>query len=224
MQATPYQPSPIETIKAMGEGVLLINKPPHWTSFDVVKKVRGILGIKKVGHAGTLDPLATGLLILCIGKATKKINHFQELKKVYTGTIELGKTTPSMDLETPFENKKEYNHLTTSAIHTAAQNFVGAIQQIPPTYSAIKVGGKRSYTQVRQGKQPILEPRKVTIHQLTIQEITLPKVKFEVTCSKGTYIRSLAHDLGQSLGVGGYLHTLCRESIGDYSLQDAHDI
>ena len=222
MSESIYPVSSLDQLNEGEGGLLLVNKPSHWTSFDVVKKVRSSLKIKKVGHAGTLDPLATGLLILCLGKQTKKISYFQELEKVYSGEIVIGKTTPSMDLETFFENEVGYSHITEEAIMKAAKSFLGTIEQVPPVYSAIKVNGARAYAKVRKGDIPEMAARTVTIHEFLIKEISLPKITFEVTCSKGTYIRSLAHDFGQRLGVGAYLHSLCREKIGNYSLEDAH--
>jgi tRNA pseudouridine55 synthase len=204
--------------------VLLINKPVGWTSFDVVKKLRNALKIDKIGHAGTLDPLATGLLIVCTGQQTKAISQYQEMKKVYTGQLIIGKTTPSVDLETAFDSESSYNHITPSNILQVAQTFVGDIIQIPPVYSAIKINGTRAYQQVRKGDQPTLQPRQVSIDALKIISMELPVVNFEVTCSKGTYIRSLVRDMGEKLGVGAYLAELCRIQIGPYSLQDAYEI
>ena len=201
--------------------VLLINKPFRWTSFDVVKKVRGILQIKKIGHAGTLDPLATGLLILCTGKMTKRIDEFQGQEKEYTGKIVLGQTTPSYDLETQPTIAKDISGLTSESIKEATKKFRGLISQIPPIHSAIKVDGKRAYKLARSGQDPKLKAREVTISSFEITSINLPEIEFRIVCSKGTYIRSLAHDLGQALGVGGYLSELCRTRIGDFLLADA---
>lgn len=201
--------------------VLLINKPLEWTSFDVVKKVRRILQIKKIGHAGTLDPLATGLLILCTGKMTKQIETFQGQEKEYTGKIILGQTTPSYDLETEPTQPVDISGINSQLIEKAAKKFTGMIEQVPPLHSAIKVDGKRAYKLARSGKDVILKARQVTISTFEIRAINLPEIQFRVVCSKGTYIRSLAHDLGQELGVGAYLSELCRTRIGDFLLTDA---
>lgn len=205
---------------AAGE-ILLINKPLDWTSFDVVKKVRNTIRVKKVGHAGTLDPLATGLLILCTGKYTKRIDEIQGQEKEYTGTIRLGEITPSYDRETEVTETKDINHLTEEAIKAAAAEFVGTIEQVPPIYSAVQVDGKRAYDLARKGKSAELKPRTITIKAFDITAIEGSEVHFRVICSKGTYIRSLAHDLGQKLGCGAHLSSLVRTRIGDYTLADA---
>jgi len=204
--------------------VLLIDKPLHWTSFDVVRKVRNLVRTKKVGHAGTLDPLATGMLIVCTGKFTKRINEYMAQEKEYTGTITLGAVTPTYDLESEPQNFKNYDHLTSSEIKRATEQFTGAIDQIPPAHSAIKVDGKRLYELARKGKEVKLEPRPVTINEFEITKIDLPVLHFRVVCSTGTYIRSLAHDLGQALGCGGYLSSLCRTRIGQFTLSDARNM
>ena len=204
--------------------MLLIDKPMHWTSFDVVKKVRGILQVAKIGHAGTLDPLATGLLILCTGPQTKKIRDYQDLEKVYQGELVLGKTTPSLDLETAFDSESAYTHVTTTDLTELTKTFIGPIAQIPPAYSAIKNQGVRAYIQARKGQQACLQARQVVIHAFTITAIHMPHVGFEVRCSKGTYIRSLVRDFGEQLGTGAYLSKLCRTQIGPYQLQDAYAI
>lgn len=204
--------------------LLLINKPVDWTSFDVVKKLRYTLKIKKIGHAGTLDPLATGLLLIGTGKFTKKLNELQGLDKSYEGIIELGKTTPSYDLETEFDSEIGWSHLTQNEIENARLSFLGEIQQIPPAHSAIKIDGERAYKKARKNKEVKLEPRSLTIHDFEIDASSLPEVKFKVTCSKGTYIRSLAHDFGRKLGVGGYLKKLIRTSVGEYQLSNAVDL
>ncbi|OKL39635.1 tRNA pseudouridine(55) synthase TruB [Pontibacter flavimaris] len=205
---------------AAGE-ILLLNKPLDWTSFDVVKKVRNTIRVKKVGHAGTLDPLATGLLILCTGKYTKRIDEIQGQEKEYTGIIRLGETTPSYDRETEVTETCDISHLTEESIKEAAQSFVGAIEQVPPIYSAVQVDGKRAYDLARKGKEVELKPRSVTIDAFDITSINGPELAFRVVCSKGTYIRSLAHDLGQKLGVGAHLSKLERTRIGEYKLEDA---
>jgi tRNA pseudouridine55 synthase len=202
----------------------LVNKPLDWTSFDVVNKLRYILKTKKVGHAGTLDPLATGLLIICAAKMTKRIEEFQGLEKEYVGTIVLGQTTPSYDLETIPSMAVSVDHITDDRIRAEAQSFIGLIQQIPPAHSSIKVNGQRAYSLARKGKDPALKAREVEIREFEITEIKKPEVAFRVVCSKGTYIRSLANDLGAALGVGGYLSSLCRTRIGTYRLEDAETL
>lgn len=204
--------------------LLLVNKPYEWTSFDVVNKLRYKLKIKKIGHAGTLDPLATGLLIICSGKMTKKIEEFMGLEKEYTGKFILGQTTPSYDLETEVSEKKDISSITPEHVHEAARSFVGKINQFPPQHSAIKVGGKRAYSLARQGKEVELKAREVDVREFEITSINLPEVGFRVVCSKGTYIRSLAHDVGQKLGVGAYLSELCRTRIGSYTLNNAQNV
>src|SRR4051794_36418478 len=201
--------------------VILINKPLKWTSFDAVKKVRLLTGVSKVGHAGTLDPLATGLLIICTGKFTKKINEYMGMEKEYIGTFTLGATTPTYDLESEPKNFKTTAHLTLEIIHAATKQFTGAIMQLPPAHSAIKKGGKRLYELARKGKQVELEARAVTISLFEIINIYLPVIEFRVVCSTGTYIRSLANDFGEALGTGAYLSSLCRTRIGDFLLKDA---
>jgi tRNA pseudouridine55 synthase len=200
--------------------VLLINKPLHWTSADVVKKVRNLVHAK-VGHAGTLDPLATGLLILCTGKFTKRINEYMSQEKEYTGTITLGSTTASYDLETPPENNKDFSFVDGAVLNEVSKKFTGEIIQIPPIYSAIKKNGERSYDLARQGRAVTLEGRKVFIKAFEMNILQLPVVEFRVVCSTGTYIRSLANDIGQTLGCGAHLSSLCRTRIGIYKLNDA---
>lgn len=201
--------------------VLLINKPLHWTSFDVVRKIRSTIRIKKVGHAGTLDPLATGLLIVCTGKFTKKINEYMAREKEYTGSFTLGATTPTYDLESEPENFKDYHHITEDKLHELTKQFTGQIQQVPPAHSAIKQAGKPVYEMARKGIAVKLEPRTLFIKAFTITGVDLPKVYFKVVCSTGTYIRSLAHDYGNALGCGAYLSGLCRTRIGEFTLEDA---
>ncbi|UII20971.1 tRNA pseudouridine(55) synthase TruB [Fulvivirga ligni] len=204
--------------------VILIDKPLEWTSFDVVKKLRYALKVKKIGHAGTLDPLATGLLILCTGKMTKQIEKYQGQEKEYTGKFYLGKTTPSYDLETEVDSETSIDHLTSDQIHRATEAFTGIIEQTPPIYSAIKVDGKRAYEGARKGEEVKLKSRNVEVKSFEITAIDLPEVHFKIICSKGTYIRSLAHDFGQSLGVGAYLSELRRTRIGDFKVEDAQTI
>lgn len=204
--------------------VLLINKPLTWTSFDVVNKLRYRLKIKKIGHAGTLDPLATGLLIICTGKMTKQIETFMGLEKEYTGTFIIGQTTPSYDLETAVTEPVDIAHITPENIHAIVKSLTGKISQFPPAHSAIKVGGKRAYKFARQGKEVELQPRDVEVSVFEITKLDLPSIAFRIVCSKGTYIRSLARDLGEGLGVGAYLSQLCRTRIGPYKLEDAVSI
>ncbi len=204
--------------------VILIDKDPVLTSFDIVYKVRKAVGVKKVGHAGTLDPAATGLLIVCTGKKTKEINQYQESIKTYTGIIELGKKTPSMDGETEVEEEKPIDGIDEKNILETRDSFLGEIEQVPPMYSALKHKGKSLYKYARKGVEIKREPRKVTIERFEIKKIDLPAVHFEVVCSKGTYIRVIADDFGKKLGCGGYLKKLRRTKIGDYSVDDAFKI
>ena len=201
--------------------VILIDKPLHWTSFDVVRKMRHIIQIKKIGHAGTLDPLATGLLIVCTGKFTKKINEYMAREKEYTGHITLGATTPTYDLESEPQNLKDFSFLTNEMIHAATAAFIGTINQFPPIFSAIKKDGVALYELARRGVEVELVARKVTISTFEIVNIALPIIEFKVICSTGTYIRSLANDFGQSLGCGGYLSSLRRTKIGEFEAADA---
>ena len=201
--------------------ILLIDKPYGWSSFQAVKKVKWLIKAKKVGHAGTLDPLATGLLILCTEKKTKEIESIQSLEKEYTGTITVGATTPSYDLETEPNEFFPVDHITTDAIKNAIPQFLGEISQIPPLFSAIKVDGKRAYTMARQGSDHELKSRIVQIKEFEITRIDLPEIDFRVCCSKGTYIRSLAFDFGKALGSGAYLSALRRTKIGDYRVENA---
>lgn len=204
--------------------VLLVNKPLEWTSFDVVNKLRYRLKTKKIGHAGTLDPLATGLLVICVGKMTKQIDQFQAQEKEYTGVFVLGRSTPSHDLETEVNEIKPIDHITETEIRATTLKFMGNLQQVPPLHSAIKVNGKRAYELARKGKEAELKPREVVISAFEIQKIEMPNVFFRVVCSKGTYIRSLARDFGAALGVGAYLTDLCRTRIGSFLLADAQNL
>lgn len=201
--------------------MLLIDKPIHWTSFDVVKKIRNTLRIKKVGHAGTLDPLATGLLIICTGPFTKKINEYMAKEKEYEAALVLGAVTPTYDLESEPGMHKDISGIDEERIMKAAASFVGEIDQVPPVYSAIKKAGTPLYELARRGKEVDPEPRRITISSLSVTGIDLPVVEFSVTCSTGTYIRSLAHDLGQALGCGAYLSGLRRTRIGEFRVEDA---
>jgi len=210
--------------------VLLVDKPIGWTSFDVVNKVRNKirkrLGVKKikVGHAGTLDPMATGLLILCTGKYTKKLSEFQNLPKGYTGTMYLGATTPSYDAETEVDEEFPTDHLTTDLLEQARKSFLGDIEQIPPMFSAIKVDGQPLYKKARKGERVDIAPRPVRIDSFLFTRVALPEIDFEVACSKGTYIRSLVYDFGKAVRSGAYLTALRRTAIGSYSVQDAWDL
>ncbi len=201
--------------------VLLVNKPYKWTSFDVIRKVRQLIKIKKVGHAGTLDPLATGLLIVCTGKFTKRINDFMAQEKEYTGSITLGATTPTFDLESEPQNIKDTTGITAAQLHEATRPFTGHILQVPPMHSAIKKDGKRIYEMARRGETIELEPRKLFIKSFEITGISMPVLQFKVVCSTGTYIRSLANDFGAALGCGGYLSSLCRTAIGEFRIEDS---
>lgn len=212
----------MNTTNSFEEGkVVLIDKPLRWTSFDVIRKIRNLIRIKKVGHAGTLDPLATGLLIVCTGKFTKKINEYMAQEKEYTGTFTLGATTASYDLEKEPENFKPYEHITEEQVKTAATRFTGEILQVPPAHSAIQINGKRVYELARKGKEVIIEPRKVTVMEFEITKLELPLVYFRIVCSTGTYIRSLANDMGKVLGCGAYLSSLCRTRIGEFKVENA---
>ncbi|MFT3737146.1 MAG: tRNA pseudouridine(55) synthase TruB [Breznakibacter sp.] len=210
--------------------ILLFDKPYDWTSFDLVNKVRCMLKYQlrkkhiKVGHAGTLDPLATGLMIVCTGKATKKIEQLSGLDKEYVASIELGAVTPTYDLESLVEHHKPYHHVTQQHVEQALDRFRGSIMQIPPVFSAIKIKGEKAYELARRGETVDLSPRPVRIHQLEIEAFDLPRVVLRIKCSKGTYIRSLAHDIGQAVGVGAHLTDLCRTQIGEFSLENALQI
>lgn len=209
--------------EAYGE-VFLIDKPFEWTSFDVVKKVRNALRIKKVGHAGTLDPLATGLLIVCAGKQTKQIDTYMGQEKEYTGTFIIGSTTESFDLEKPIIPVADPSHITFEQIKAAAAQLTGDILQVPPMHSAIKVDGKRVYESARKGIEVKMEPRPVQVREFEITSYEGNEVGFRISCSKGTYIRSLARDYGEILGVGAYMSSLCRTRIGSFFLSEAHQL
>lgn len=199
----------------------MIDKPVGWTSFDVVRKLRSLLKIKKIGHAGTLDPLATGLLIICTGKYTKKINEYVGQEKEYTGTFTLGAVTPTYDLESEPGHFQPFGHITGEILAAAAARFTGEILQVPPAHSAIKQKGKPVYLLARKGVEVALEPRPVTISAFEITGVELPVISFRVVCSTGTYIRSLAHDFGQALQCGAYLSKLRRTRIGDFYVEEA---
>ena len=210
--------------------MVLIDKPLGWSSFDVVKKIKHLISKKynlkklKVGHAGTLDPLATGLLIVCTGKFTKRISEIQGQEKTYTGTITLGGTTPSYDLETEVDNDYKTSHITKELIHQTTKQFIGEIDQKPPIFSALKKGGERLYEKARRGEEISIESRKIFVREFNIISIENLTVAFEIKCSKGTYIRSIANDFGAALNSGGYLSSLCRTAIGDYQLSKGIDI
>jgi tRNA pseudouridine55 synthase len=211
------RPMPAELKKG---GVILIDKPYKWTSFDAVNSIKIALRAK-IGHCGTLDPLATGLLICCTGEMTKKISGYQQLPKEYTGIIHLGAVTETFDLESQPTDEKPFGHITLADIEKVLPQFTGDIMQIPPTHSAIKKDGKRAYDLARAGKEIVMEPRAVTIGEFEITKFELPEVHFRVTCSTGTYIRSLANDVGAALGCGAYLSALRRTKIGNFSAADA---
>ena len=213
------------------EGCLfLVDKPQGWTSFDVVNKlryrIRKQLGVKKhkVGHAGTLDPMATGLLNICVGRWTKRLGELEGLDKSYTGTIQLGASTPSYDAETEIDAHYPTDHLSLEMLTAAARKFTGAIEQVPPMYSALKVDGQPLYKRARRGEVIEIKARPVTVHEFTLTNFTGESVDFSIRCSKGTYIRSLAHDLGQAVGSGGYLTALRRTSVGPYTIESAWEL
>lgn len=214
------------TVNFIQGEVLLINKPPNWTSFDVVNKLRYALTKKlgqrlTVGHAGTLDPLATGLLIVCTGKMTKRMDEYTGMDKEYTGTFFIGATTPTYDAEKEPDAHYPIGHIDEALLKSTAKQFVGKIEQVPPVYSAIKIDGTAAYISARKGKPVEIKTRVVTIHEFEITRVALPEVDFRVVCSKGTYIRSLANDFGKALNSGAYLKSLCRTKIGDFKLEDA---
>ncbi|HTO17056.1 MAG TPA: tRNA pseudouridine(55) synthase TruB [Edaphocola sp.] len=212
------------TASEMKEGsVILIDKPFRWTSFDAINKIKRVAQVK-IGHCGTLDPLATGLLVCCTGSMTKQIEKFQKQDKEYTGSFFLGAVTPTYDLESEPEQHKAITHLSEEEIIETTKNFVGLIQQLPPAHSAIRKGGKRLYELARAGIEVKLEPRTVHIHEFEITKIDLPQVFFRVKCGTGTYIRSLANDFGAILGVGAYLSSLTRTKIGDLNVEQARNI
>ncbi|MEO8711200.1 MAG: tRNA pseudouridine(55) synthase TruB [Parafilimonas sp.] len=218
MKQKPVHPS----MEAFLSGeILLIDKPLRWTSFDAVKKIRILTGISKVGHAGTLDPLATGLLIICTGAYTKKISAYMGMEKQYAGSMIIGASTATHDLESEPENFKDVSHISSEEIYETTKKFTGEILQTPPAHSAIKKDGKPVYLLARKGKEVILEPRKITISIFDITSISLPEIHFNVVCTTGTYIRSLANDFGKALGTGAYLSSLRRTRIGNFLVDDA---
>ncbi len=204
--------------------MLFVDKPRDWTSFDVVRKVRNLFHIRKIGHAGTLDPLATGLLILCTGPKTKDLNTLLEKDKTYTGSFELGIETPSYDLETDVTERREWGHIDAGMVQDAVGGFMGTQEQVPPMYSALKHKGRALYKYARAGKAVERSPRKVVVHEFELTRIALPAVDFRLRCSKGTYVRSLIHDIGEALGTGAVLTNLRRETIGPWHVDDAYSI
>lgn len=212
-----------ENIPDEGE-VILIDKPLTWTSFDVANKLKRACKFKKIGHAGTLDPLATGLLILCTGKKTKQIDTFQAQEKEYTGTLVLGKTTPSVDLETEFDAEFPTDHITPEILDSARRQLTGKIEQVPPIYSAVKVDGERLYKKARRGEVAEIKKRQVEISLFEIDATHFPTISFRIICSKGTYIRSIVRDFGQLAGSGAYMSALCRTRIGNFELKDAWEL
>ncbi|MCB0570461.1 MAG: tRNA pseudouridine(55) synthase TruB [Phaeodactylibacter sp.] len=221
---------PLPRYDFLAGALLLVDKPQGWTSFDVVNKIRYKLkhGLKvkkiKVGHAGTLDPMATGLLVVCTGKHTKKLSTYQGLEKEYTGTLRLGATTPSYDAESEVEEHFPTSHITPALLEKARQAFLGDIEQVPPMFSAIKVDGQPLYKKARKGVVVEVEPRQVQIHEFELTQVDLPDVSFRVRCSKGTYIRSLAHDFGKALDSGAYLTALRRTRVGPFHIDDAWEM
>lgn len=205
----------------------VINKPKEWSSFDVVKKIRNMGRFKKIGHAGTLDPLATGILIMCVGKYTKKIDYFQSLPKTYTGKLILGKTTPSIDLETEFDGVYSVEHINETMMEEVRQSFLGAIQQVPPIYSAIKLNGQRLFTHARNGVNADdlhIKIREVEVYRMDLDTSNFPEISFEIECSKGTYIRSIVRDFGLKCNSGAYMSELVRTKIGDWGLDKAQEV
>ncbi len=220
-----------EKIPSFEEGeVLLFDKPLYWTSFDLVNKVRimikSSLGIKKIkaGHAGTLDPLASGLMIICTGKATKRIQEFRDIDKEYIADIHLGETTSSYDLETEINSKLSTGHITEELVRTTLNKFIGSQNQMPPIHSAKLIDGKRAYEYARKGIEKELTPVSIIIREIELLSFSLPEIKVRILCSKGTYIRSFARDLGHALGSGAYLSSLVRTAIGSFKLMDAFSL
>ena len=200
---------------------ILVDKDLDWTSFDVVKKLKNIIKCKKVGHAGTLDPLASGLLIICTGKNTKKINDIQNQDKVYTGEFILGKTTPSHDLETEFNSETDIKNISLDKIEKITESFIGEQFQRPPKFSAVKIKGKRAYEYARENEEVKIKEKKINIYTFKITGCNLPNISFQISCTKGTYIRSIARDFGKKLGCGAVLSNLRRTMIGNYSVENA---
>ncbi|MGH7452205.1 MAG: tRNA pseudouridine(55) synthase TruB [bacterium] len=204
--------------------IVAIDKPAGWTSFDVVNKLRGMTGVKKVGHAGTLDPFATGVLLVCFANATKQVDTLMGLEKEYQGTFELGVETDSHDVTGKIVAQHPVPDLSREQIGQAVRRYIGEIMQTPPMFSALKRGGRRLYELARKGEQVELEPRKVTIYSFEVLEVALPEIRFQVTCSRGTYVRALARDLGKDLGCGAFLKTLRRTRVGQYAAGSAMSV
>jgi len=218
------QTKDLQTLNYLDGQVILIDKPVNWTSFNVVSRIRRLTKVKKVGHAGTLDPLATGLLIVCTGKKTKEISEYQAQRKKYTGIITLGKSSPSMDLATEITETDLPDNLNEEKILLVRNKFLGNIEQVPPMFSALKHNGKALYKFARAGKEVKREPRQVEIYSFDIKKIELPEIHFEISCSKGTYIRVIADDFGKEIGCGGVLSLLRRTEVGNFNVDDAFDL
>jgi tRNA pseudouridine55 synthase len=217
----------VDELSEVQDKFYVINKPKEWSSFDVVKKIRNMGRFKKIGHAGTLDPLATGILIMCVGKYTKKIDYFQSLPKTYTGKLVLGKTTPSIDLETEFDGDYSIEHINEAMMEDVRLSFLGAIQQVPPIYSAIKLNGQRLFTHARNGVNADdlqIKIRDVEVYRMDIDTANFPEISFEIECSKGTYIRSIVRDFGLKCNSGAYMSELVRTKIGDWGLDKAQEV
>jgi tRNA pseudouridine55 synthase len=217
----------VDELSEVQDKFYVINKPKEWSSFDVVKKIRNMGRFKKIGHAGTLDPLATGILIMCVGKYTKKIDYFQSLPKTYTGKLVLGKTTPSIDLETEFDGDYSIEHINEAMMEEVRLSFLGAIQQVPPIYSAIKLNGQRLFTHARNGVNADdlqIKIRDVEVYRMDIDTAHFPEISFEIECSKGTYIRSIVRDFGLKCNSGAYMSELVRTKIGDWGLDKAQEV
>jgi len=217
----------VEELTDLQDKFYVINKPKEWSSFDVVKKIRNLGQFKKIGHAGTLDPLATGILIMCVGKYTKKIDYFQSLTKTYTGKLVLGKSTPSIDLETDFDGEYPIDHIDSTLLEEVRKTFLGTIQQVPPIYSAIKLNGQRLFTHARNGvsaDELDIKIREVEVYSMEIDATHFPEISFEIECSKGTYIRSIVRDFGIKCQSGAYMSELVRTKIGDWGLDKAQEV
>ena len=217
----------MEELTAVQDKFYVINKPKEWSSFDVVKKIRNLGRFKKIGHAGTLDPLATGILIMCVGKYTKKIDYFQSLSKTYKGKLVLGKTTPSIDLETDFDGEYPIDHIDSTLMEEVRKTFIGTIQQVPPIYSAIKLNGQRLFTHARNGvsaEELNIKIREVEVYSMEIDVTHFPEINFEIVCSKGTYIRSIVRDFGIKCQSGAFMSELVRTKIGDWGLDKAQEV
>lgn len=217
----------MEELTDLQDKFYVINKPKEWSSFDVVKKIQNLGRFKKIGHAGTLDPLATGILILCVGKYTKKIDYFQSLPKTYTGKLVLGKSTPSIDLETDFDGEYPIDHIDSTLLEEVRKTFLGTIQQVPPIYSAIKLNGQRLFTHARNGvsaDELDIKIREVEVYAMEIDAAHFPEISFEIECSKGTYIRSIVRDFGIKCQSGAYMSELVRTKIGDWGLDKAQEV